>query len=353
MDEKKRLYNLIKKHFEAEHKDISNFDFEAEYDENLSYGENKSLIQAKLKAMGVIPTQITQDDEGYEQEYFKKIEAEAEAQFQKSLDSVAIISNSGILEKTYFIPKHFSKCVARGNARGFLLYGEAGTGKSTAVIQAFKEENKPFVYYCGSITTLELYQFLYNHRTEHIIFDDVNLLENDIKLNLLKACLNDKMRMVSYSTTSGKLKCPNKFVFDGTIHILLNEKSAKSENLKAVESRILSHELNLDFRTKLLLIAELSKLPYKDISGNERAKILEFIRQNTSQATENFNLRFLFKCYEFYRYDKAIWKDLALKSLNIDERVTAILQGIGEKDFMTNFGCCRATYYNIKKSLKV
>jgi len=241
--------------------------------------------------------------------------------------------------------------IADKKARGFLLFGKAGLGKTYSVIRAFREVKTNFVLLAGHITSLEFYHFLFENRNKHIVLDDVNVLDNEQNLNMLKACLSDNSRVVQYHTTSSKLKVPNKFLFNGSIVLLLNVVPKKSESLKAVESRILTYELKMDYKTKIQIIFELAKQPYKEIERDKRFKIAKWIKNNTNEATENLNLRLLFNCYEFYRFDCENWIKLAEKIIKTNEELYLIVQGLVERDWCEKTGLSRRSYYNYKEKL--
>ncbi|CAK0745557.1 hypothetical protein CCP1ISM_2100001 [Azospirillaceae bacterium] len=178
----------------------------------------------------------------------------------------------------------------------------------------------------------------------------MNVLNNEINLNMFKSALNDD-GIVQYHTSSPRLKVPSSFVFKGTICLLLNDKPQNNENLKAVESRILTYELNLSYSDKMMIIQELAKSSYKDLSLNERNNIVKFLRENTSKATKNLSLRTLFMLYEFYRFDKDNWKKLAEKVIINDEEMKLIIDGMNWKEWILETGKHRATYFRYKKQL--
>lgn len=284
------------------------------------------------------------------QEQMDKFEEQAEKEFNKVLKRIGNNPTTEVIEDIYYIPKQFTKMVARGNARGFLLWGEAGLGKTYSVVKAFSEIKENFVMLSGHITSLELYHYLFEHRTENIVLDDVNVLEDVKNLNMLKACLSDNSRVVQYHTSSTRLKVPNKFLFEGTIILLLNKIPRITENLKAVESRILSHELKLDYKTKIKIILELSKTPYKRLSEEKRSKIANWIRDNTNQATENLNLRLLFCCYEMFLFDNENWIKLASKIIRNNENMLLIVEGLSKEEWCEETGLSRRSYYRLKQS---
>jgi predicted ATPase len=73
---------------------------------------------------------------------FKQIEIEADAEFNRILNKIGEQEATPTIDNIYFIPKQYTKMVANGFSRGFLLYGNAGLGKTNSVIKAFKEVDK-------------------------------------------------------------------------------------------------------------------------------------------------------------------------------------------------------------------
>jgi len=361
--ERKKLRVWSKKFF-PDDKDSKTFDIAAEIDSNISFVENQTIIREKIR--NFINEYNNKDllkrseaelmpEKQYKflvEEQLEKVEQQAELEFNKTLEEIENKTTTNFLEEIYYIPKQFAKMVANGNAKGFLIYGEAGLGKTYSVIRAFREAKKKFTILSGHITSLEFYNFLFEHREENIILDDVNIFQNQQNLNMLKAGLSDNSRIVQYHTTSNKLRVPNKFLFNGTITILLNKIPKETENLRAVESRILTYELKLDYKTKIKVLFELARQKYKKLTQEERTEIVNWIKENTSPATENLNLRLLFTIYEIFRFDKENWKKLAEKIVKDDWELYLIcVQGLNCKDWCEKTGLSRATYYRNRESV--
>ena len=344
--------------------DFDKFDFNAEVDKSISYFENRRIIGEKIKQL--IKVEPSKDDRikakakteeeminFYNQIEIEKIEKQAELEFNKVLEKIAEDKTTNLIEEVYYVPKQYVKMVANGFARGLLLYGENGLGKTHLVMRAFKETNKKFVLLSGHISPLSLFEFLFEHRTENICLDDLNILENKINLEMLKSCLSDIQRIVQYHTTSKKkLRYPDKFLFEGTLVILLNKIPRGNEDLEAVRGRILNFELKMDYKTKIAILYDLANIPYKELEFEKRVEIVRWIRENTSEATENLNLRLLFACYEFFRFDKEKWVKLAKKLIRTDEEKELIVKGMSEKEWVEVVGKHRATYYRLKKDLQ-
>jgi hypothetical protein len=287
----------------------------------------------------------------------------AEKSFMESLEAIEKDKTTDAIEKIYFIPKQYAKMVGHRFVNGLILYGGCGLGKTYSVIRAYKEDNIPFCICGGYMTPLQLYTYLFEHRTENIILDDMgNLLQNPIVLNMLKEALYSAkgVRVIHYDSTSPKLDVPREFVFEGTISILVNEiENGHSEDFKAVADRVLFYELKLAYEQIISILYEIAKQGYKELSREQRFMIVKWIKENTSLATKNINLRFLFKCYEFYRYNIEKWEQLARESIINDERIAIVNELLkkfhsvkeAEKEFISVTGLSRRTFYSIKKRL--
>jgi hypothetical protein len=351
----KMLMDYVKKRYNEVNLDYKTFT--GDIDDELTYAEQKRITDEELnKILPMVVKKPNVDEAKHiEQEHLQKqileFEKQAELEFNRALDKIGGQETTETIDDVYFIPKQYTKMVANGFSRGFLLYGKAGIGKTYSVMKAFKEADKQFIMLSGHITALELYHFLFEHRTENIVLDDVNILETEQNLNLLKSCLSDNSRVVSYHTSSSKLRVPNKFVFEGTIILLLNKIPKEAESLKAVESRILTYELNMDYKTKIKILFELAKQEYKDISEADRQLVVKWIKDNTSEATENLNLRLLFLCYEFFRFDKENWVKLANKTLKHNEELQLIVQGLSQNEWCDKTGLNKRTFYRYKQKI--
>lgn len=319
-----------------------------------SVENTKEVRQNKMKPTKEIKI-IVDNGKPYEENLKGIDELKAKLKFEEQLEKIAKTPTAVSLEKFYLVPKEYIKMVIQSRARGFLLYGEAGLGKSFNVKKGLKEANleegKDFVFIAGHITPLQLYKKLYYNKDKLIILDDINLFESKINLNMFKACLSDNANLVEYSSSALR-DIPNQFVFSGRVIILLNEKPENSEHLKAVEDRILHYHLEMGYDTKIQVLYDVAKVDYDGVTLKERQYIAKWIKDNTNQATKNLSIRLLFTCFEFYKWNKAIWTTLAANYLKNDEYLNLIIKGTPECDWTRLTGMHRATYYRYKQKLQ-
>jgi hypothetical protein len=253
--------------------------------------------------------------------------------------------------------------VAKGYSPGLILIGASGLGKTWNCIEALKEENADIVYRNGFTSNLELYHFLYENKDgKVIVIDDVNLFKDD-SFPILKAALFSptEKRVIRYNTTSSKLKYPSVAEFNSGVIILVNEiRSADREDLKAICDRVLFYELDFSYEDKLRILAEIVKVPFKDLLKSERQDVYDFIKQNTDKSTTNLNFRLIGKIYECYRFDRENWMHLALNIIRKDRKLMMIVDlcsrhsSIKEaiKQFSEETGLSRATFFRLKTKLR-
>lgn len=277
------------------------------------------------------------------QEEIKRAEEQVKEEFEKELDKIVSRKSSETLERLYFIPNQYIQMVLSRRSKGLLLYGEAGLGKTfrikKALAEAAMEEGQEYVFICGHITPLQFYTKLYKARDKLVIFDDVNILESKINLNMLKACLNENGQGRVEYHTSRVLDVPPSFVFTGQVIILMNEAPQNNENLKAVESRILHHHLEFSYQQKIGIIFDIAQ-NIEDCSLNteERLMIATWIKENTNQATENLNIRLLMMLFEFYKFNPTQWEELAKAYVRNDEYTTLIIQDCSDAEWIEQTG---------------
>jgi len=279
--------------------------------------------------------------------------------WEKELQKIINTKSSETLERLYFIPNQYIEMVITGKRNGLFLYGDGGWGKSYNVKRKLAlhklEDGKDYVFICGHITPAQFYMNLYYARDKIVVFDDVNILESKTNLNMLKACLNENSHnRVEYHTTSKLLQksnIPSSFFFNGRVIILLNEQPKKNNNLYAVETRILHHHLQFNYKDKISILFDIAKLDYEGISLEDRLLVANWIKQNTNEATENLSIRLLFMCFEFFKFNKERWTDLARNYVRNDEYMTLLIQGL-EKDWCEATGKSRESYFRARRKVK-
>lgn len=270
-----------------------------------------------------------------------------------------------IKSPAYFEMEKYIEMVCAGFCNFCVVVSQGGLAKTWTSQAILKRKNKDYAYLNSFTTPLELYNFLYDHRQNQIILIDdcegiwnsksiISILKNATELN--------GTRTISWNSTTDKLEGrTNTCEFSSRIILLTNEIPEIDDNphLQALLSRAFLCKLNFSYREKIDIVKEVSKKEYQSLNDSERQEIFEFIERNTNEATNDLSIRTLIKCYQFYMFDKSIWKELALKILNTNPRKEIVLELMKsnrpvkeqEQIYFTRTGHSRADFFRIKQEL--
>jgi hypothetical protein len=255
---------------------------------------------------------------------------------------------------------------SEGYLQSLFVCSAGGLGKTTVVLNTLEElEIKDFVYINSYSTPVELINLLYQYNDKIIVFDDVETMFalGSKVTNIFKGVLwgigKDKNRIVSYHTTSKLLRAPSSFEFVGKLIFLLNKLPNKEDPLtSAMMSRSIVYEMKFTRDEILDILKEFSKLPYKELSEEERIKLFTYLVQNTDNSNTDLSFRTLIKIYDIYTHNKDKWENLVKPLLQKDERLYLIKQLLGEhnvkeaqKEFSEITGLSRASFYRLKTKL--
>lgn len=152
--------------------------------------------------------------------------------------------------------------VAYGASNALLVTGLGGLGKTTTVVDSLDMIGKNYIEIGGDISDAGLYEKLFIHRKDLILFDDCDgVFKTPNSLNILKKVLDTKPKrkvsramkgyfqsfgmsdtdIESHYIKSGKL--PNEFVFTGQIIFISN--LTKTE-IAAKDAALLTRVLHVD-----------------------------------------------------------------------------------------------------------
>jgi GTP1/Obg family GTP-binding protein len=305
--------------------------------------------------------------EKVETEQLKLEEQRTKKEFDKAITS--ILNNTSQEVNKFFEPlKEHIKAVAlsKGNLNSLFIYGGGGLGKSTLVLGTLKELEQDYIYVSSYSTIVELVNFLYKNKDKNLVFDDFeNLLRNEVALNILKSALwgigKENKRIVSYLTTSQKLTAPSQFEFKGKCFFCLNEIPNDNPLLKALFSRALKYNLDFKHNDLMLLLAEISKLPYKELSAEQRQEVFNFIKENTDETCKELSIRTLIKAFDLFETLPDLWKNITKRFLEKDKNLSLLKKLLNEnfslKDvehkYCEQLNFSRRTFYNHLKELKL
>jgi hypothetical protein len=329
----KNIQKMAKK-YEVDPKLI---DIEANWDSSLTAEENYNNIKAILLSLSTNNKKLEENFQKDEVEHYEKIMMEEERriiqeQIKKEFEEI-MKSETSDLKKYYFCLEKFVETTLKANhIHSLFITGKAGIGKSFSVVKKLTELNCDYKIILGNISPLELFHTLYEYRNSNnvIVFDDTHgLLKNKQSMSLLMSAMWNptNKRIVSWLTTSKKLKCPEQFEFRGKIIFIANE---LPEDIMPIVSRCLQFELSLSYWDILKIMAEISKQPHPSLTREERQMIFNWIKDNTDETTKDFDLRLQKKIETLYEYNKDNWQELAFKLINRDEDLAVIKQLVKE-----------------------
>jgi len=322
---------------------------------------------------------MSEDKQTKQQERIEKIKAveEKEAQTFKEWREAASV---GLLEnECYFETQHYVMMVAKGKTNGVIINGRAGTGKSTLVKTILNNLGVEYAYARSHSSAAAFYVWLYEHRKQVCVIDDVNQLIRDKRgLEYLKAALETEQKRIVGNMTQTPLKnrhgelVPLQFEFTGSIIFLLNKMPKNNPDLNAVVSRVQYVELVVPFEEMLRLIGDLANkdLPqFRNLTKEEKFEVVKFIKDNYHEEVyEQLNLRTFIKISQFRDYakdsnDNELWIRLATAMLDIgDTRLEIIKKLEADKELtaeqkvekfieMNDGKGSRTTYFRLKSQI--
>jgi hypothetical protein len=346
------------------------FDRTLNEEENLSFFKeiieemsNTNNVTEKIKTDKKVKKETIKSEkeekERLELEGLKKEAEYSEKEFEKSINEIKF-KTTNILEKKFKVTKALITTLTKSeNINGLILKGGSGIGKSYTCLKTLKDlgmkKGKDFEIYNSYTTPLEFYSFLYENKDNKIlILDDTScFFENKINIGIVLASLwGEGKRVVNYSSSSGRLKVPNSFIFNSKIVWCVNDLPKGTE---AVVSRCFFHTIKFNYKEKIELLYEIAKIKKMPL------ELIDFIKENSDELTPSLDLRLSFKIYDIYLNNPKNWKDIAIDLLGKSEKLILLKKFLdesvsikeAEKKYCEAQGCSRATFYNTKKCLKV
>lgn len=343
-----------------------NIDFKAIMDPTLNYYENKRLLEEYILSLGgEKQLEIRKDEaEHYDKKMRELEEEQTKEEENKAIEQIKKVSNPKIDEFFYELGQYV-QMVATGYCNALILKSSAGLGKSFQVTQGLARMGLKLGGNYEMLNTfstpLEFYNFLYDHREKIIVLDDVEgLLDNPKGLALLKSALWSVTgkRIVHYLSTSEKVRVPRRFEFRGRIIFCLNA-IPNNTIMKSLVNRAIYCPISFTYNEVIKIMYEICKQDYEGLTKEERFEVMDWIKENSSPATKDFNFRTLIKIFEIYRYNNQIWKKLAKRLLGEDKDLRRVwdLMRSGKKvkdqikEYEETTGKGRRTYFRYKAKL--
>ena len=335
-------------------------DFKAEWDSSLNIEENLIQIKPKIEALKPVNFESDIDISKKSKEYSEiielqevqdrlMVEKEATTIFEKHLEELR--KSPANLNK-YFLKQYelITSFSVNPKINSLIIEGKAGFGKSLNTKKALSQLGSKVFVLTTYATALEFYHILYEHRDNWtIIIDDIPHLWKDlICLGQLLACLWEP-RIVSYFSTTKKLKAPSQFQFNSKVIILTNE---IPKNIEPILSRSYVFRQNFNYKEKLKMILEYCKM------NNIPTEIFDFIKDNCNEAY-SIDLRLPDKLYSIYLAYPTKWREISKTQLECDATLNAVCELVKSnltvkeqvKKFMEETGMGRNTYFRYKRRL--
>jgi len=303
-------------------------------------------------------------------EAVKKLEHEADMAMRDSKNYIPLESN------VYLEMDAYVDMVANGFSYGTLLEGAGGTGKTWRVVNRL--QGIDYAYTDSFTTPQAFYIWMYKNRNaEVLVVDDVaGFMNNDKVLAFLKGALWDVNgeRVLHYMTTKPMQDeegnfVPQAFAISARMIIITNKLNRKNPHINAVLTRVNYARVEIDHDELMNIIEQVAKKSHPDLSIKERMEVFDFLKENTSDANADLNIRSLIKCFQHYRYSKereepGLWKKLAqISILQKNPHLMVVEQLLNDPKFKTDIekvaefkrltGKSRATFFRYQTQLKL
>lgn len=296
-----------------------------------------------------------EEEKSLENERLKRLKAEQDKTL-RALDKWKLEKHKIVESDKTKLLKHYIKVLLSQNVHSLIVKSKAGMGKSFTTVNIVKDLNIKFSYKNGYSTPLSFYHFLYKHRTELLILDDLDdsIFRNKKMMALLKAALwdVDGKRFVGYDSTSDKLDdVPEVMEFKGKIIILTNEMDThNNENFKALLSRALNFDMDYNYKEIMKIIKKV--VASKTLTDAQRERVFMIIDKHVTPVSQ-FNLRHLEQLVSLVKYSPLMSEQLFLATFKQDREFALVFELFKSsfpveqqiKIYSTEFGKSRRQFF--------
>ena len=250
-------------------------------------------------------------------------------------------SDQDILDRIcdrFIMLRKITGAIRDDQAKGVIIYGGPGTGKSFEVEDELKRGkfgDKHYLIIKGYVTPPALFQLLYDNQSRVLVFDDSDsVLDDEDSLNTLKGALDTtEERIISWNTAGLDKAYPRQFEYKGRIIFITNKnlekileiaRIAESKgrspgklipHLDAMMSRCDYLDLTMDTpRERFLRIQQVTRssrmLVKKGCTPLESEEVLGFMRHNIHNLRD-LSLRTAIRIGGYMKIDRKGWVDMA------------------------------------------
>ena len=260
--------------------------------------------------------------------------------------------------KKFLLLTESLKAIKKDCINLLVVRGEAGTGKSRTILDFLKKEKVNFDYFSSYTTPLYFYKLLYENKDKDVlVFDDLEGIADFKIISMLKSlCWNpeNKEREISYFSTSEKLEdngLPTNFKTNARIILIFNN------NLRYFEpiiNRGVIIDFNFNFKEKLSIFEEMKE------KANIDKEVLDYVKSNCNESTENLSLRSLVilsnlkkKGFDFKLFAGEILKNDEDFSLLLSKLTRCHAVKDACEEWVKETGKSERTFYRVKKKFNL
>jgi hypothetical protein len=257
------------------------------------------------------------------------------------------------------IPLELVKMVCDGYSSALIWEGQAGIGKTHLIENELIKKNVNYFMIAGYSSPRALVEALEEHKDVDVVwFDDLEgILADKVGKAVLKSCLDDRtgVRKIKYYTKKDKFD----FILKARVIICMNTLPTDID-FQAVKDRCLYYKTELGYSDKMVIIQKIAEKYPEDLTTEQRMEIMEFLKQNTTEAFIDFSVRTYFKICNMYKFDKENWKLLSMGIVAPREEMTTLraimrkMVSVNEqiKEFKEATGLSRASFFRYKKVIE-
>jgi hypothetical protein len=196
--------------------------------------------------------------------------------------------------------------VIMGISPSVMITGLSGIGKTYMVLKRLEDhgiKEGDYIRTTAHCTPQGLYELLYQHQRQIIIFDDCDaIFEKTTAVNILKAALDSySRRTISWNSTRLPDHLESSFDFEGQIIFVSNHTIDRIDD--AVKSRTFVVDLQMSRREICDYIAFIMKDIDAKLSMEEKQEVLNELIE-ICEYYDNFNVRTFIKACRIYRMAK-------------------------------------------------
>lgn len=211
---------------------------------------------------------------------------------KNDIDIDATLSKTPLEERQDLLAHHV-RLVARKMSHALFVFGsQGGLGKSRTILKTLDDEGIEPILINSHITPLALFQTMYRHRTEEILFfDDVDSMFSSMPhLGLLRSALWGNPRVVTYGSSQLPDDLPNSFETTARFIFAANVIPRKNDAFKAVLSRCDIFELSATNDEVIEMMRSVASKGFHGITPEECCEVIDFIAEFSSDRQISLRL---------------------------------------------------------------